>query len=154
MCLITGQYKSIFNLSRLFAVILLIALLGNSFELSKEIETTRQSRKKMPFIFQGFLFSGLEKFIPGVRYVGYFTDKDLDNSSDAARFAQAQYMLAPIVLDLDYQKHEWIIFDFTSEQKAFEAMKAIGASPVKRNNFGIILARQAPATPEKKLKWK
>ncbi len=148
------QFKSILNPSRLFAVIILIALLCNSFELFKDIETTRQARKKMPFIFQGFLFSGLEKFLPKVPSVGYFSDKDLDDSGDAARFAQAQYVLAPIVLDLDYQNHEWIIFDCTNESKAFEAMKLIGASPVKRNQFGIILARRIPVKSEKKLKWK
>lgn len=150
----SGQHRSFLNPSRLFAVIVLIALLCGSFELFKEIETTRQARKKMPFVFQGFLFSGLDKFLPDVHHVGYYTDKDLDNSGDAARFAQAQYILAPIVLDLDYQKHDWIIFDCTTEQKAFEMMKLLGVTPVKRNQFGVILANRPPAQPEKKLKWK
>lgn len=148
-----AQIKSISNPSRLFAVIILTAILCGSFELFKDIETTQQARKETPFIFQGFLFSGLEKFLPNVHYVGYFSDKDLDDNSDAARFAQAQYILAPIVLDLDYQKHEWVIFDCATEQKAFEAMKMLGVSPVKRNQFGIILARRIPEKPDKKSKW-
>jgi len=95
--------------------------------------------KSVPLHSLGFQFMGLENVFKGVRTVGYFTDKDLNNSLAIAQFEQAQYMLTPTVLDLNHTQYHWVIFDCTTPQVAMETIKNLGFTPLKIRN-GIILA--------------
>ena len=98
-----------------------------------------QDRTTIPLHSLGFQFMGLEKVFKDVRTVGYYTDKDLDSPLAIAQFEQAQYMLAPTVLDLNHTEYHWIILDCTSPQVAMETIKRLGLTPLKTRN-GIILA--------------
>jgi hypothetical protein len=95
--------------------------------------------KTIPLHSLGFQFLGLQDIFKDVHTVGYYTDKDLDNSLAIAQFEQAQYMLAPTVLDLNHTQYHWVIFDCTSPKKALDTIKQLGLTPLKINN-GIILA--------------
>ena len=77
-----------------------------------------------------------------VKYVGYYTDRNLEESPAAAKFAQAQYILVPAILDLNKTDHEFILFDCSREEIARRKIEEIKALPLKRNKFGIILARK------------
>jgi hypothetical protein len=55
--------------------------------------------------------------------------KTLGNTLAIAQFEQAQYMLAPTVLDLNHTQYHWVIFDCTSPQVAMEAIKHLGLTP-------------------------
>jgi hypothetical protein len=96
-------------------------------------------RTTIPLHSLGFQFIGLENVFKDVRTIGYYTDKDLDNPLSVAQYEQAQYMLAPTVLDLNHTPWHWAIFDCTSPQAAMEAVKRLGFTPLKANR-GIILA--------------
>ena len=98
-----------------------------------------QDRNSNPLHSLGYQFKGLETIFKNVRTIGYYTDKDLNNSLAIAQFEQAQYMLAPTVLDLNQTKYRWVIFDCTSPHVALEAIKKSGLTPLKENH-GIILA--------------
>jgi hypothetical protein len=87
----------------------------------------------------GYQFMGLENVFKGVRTVGYYTDKDLNNPIAIAQFEQAQYMLVPTVLDLNHTQYHWVIFDCTSSQVAIQTAQRLGLTPLKAHN-GIILA--------------
>lgn len=86
-----------------------------------------------------YQFAGLETVFKDIHTVGYYTDKDLNIPLAVAQYEQAQYMLAPTVLDLNHTQWHWIIFDCTSPQAAISAMKRLGVIPVKINH-GIVLA--------------
>ena len=103
---------------------------------------TNKQRKLIPYTFLGFKFSGLSELFRDhkIDYVSYYTDKDLSVNQHLAQFSQAQYIVAPIILDLNNTKHEFILFDCTSEEKAFTKIKEIGAVALRKNKFGIILA--------------
>jgi hypothetical protein len=98
-----------------------------------------QDRTTIPLHSLGFQFLGLENVFKDVRTVGYFTDKNLDQPLAIAQFEQAQYMLAPTVLDLNNTQYHWVILDCTSPQVAMETIKRLGLTPLKAHN-GIILA--------------
>ena len=87
----------------------------------------------------GYQFMGLENVFKDVRTVGYYTDKDLKNTIAIAQFEQAQYMLAPTVLDLNHTQYHFVIFDCSSPQVAMDTIKNLGFTPLKAR-FGIILA--------------
>ncbi len=126
----------------IFVFIVFILVIVNLTSLLRTVELLQAKRERIPFIFLGFKFAGLESIFQDIPYVGYYTNKSLDNPEHAAQFAQAQYLLTPTILDLDYKKHEFILFDCTSEDVAFAKMQSMRATPLKRNKFGIILARQ------------
>jgi len=60
---------------------------------------------------------------------------------NTAQFSQAQFALAPVILDLNNLNHRFLIFDCDDERRAFAAMQQIHAKPLKRN-MGIILAER------------
>jgi len=128
---------------KIFFIIAIIALIAfNSFNLFKKIKKERAIRKAYHYFFYGTKFSGLKDVFKEVEFIGYYTDKDLDNNRNAAQFSQAQYELAPAILDLDYKKHTFILFDCSSEKVALDQINKIGAIPIKKNDFGIILAKR------------
>jgi len=124
--------------------LLTICFLGVIFyhtnTLLDEVTKLRKLRAIKPYAFAGEKFAGLQELLAGERYVGYYTDKDLDVNKDAQQFAQAQYTLAPVILDLNNTQHRYILFDCTSPDVALRTMKQVGALPLRRNQFGIILA--------------
>ena len=124
-----------------FLVALLGLLIFNSVDLMKEQITMKKTREKVPYIFLGLKFSGLKEMLPGVERIGYYTDKNLDDNMDARQFAQAQYILAPIILDLNNTNHEYIIFDCSNEKIAIAKIKELGVIPLRGNRFGILLAK-------------
>ncbi|MFA5087549.1 MAG: hypothetical protein WC552_00780 [Candidatus Omnitrophota bacterium] len=122
--------------------ILLLLVSRNIFNLSKEFIAVTQARESSPYIFYGHQFAGLDDIFRDVEYVGYYTDKDLDVRKNAAQYAQAQYVLAPVVLDKDYEKYEFVLLDCSSEEKAWEKIRELKLMPIKKNRAGIILARK------------
>ncbi len=118
---------------------LLLAALFNLLGAYGQAVSQWRDHTTIPLHSLGFQFMGLENVFKGIRTVGYFTDKDLGQSLAIAQFEQAQYMLAPTVLDLNHTQYHWVIFDCTNPQMAMETIKSLGFTPLKVNH-GIILA--------------
>lgn len=137
------HFKKYFKPSFLYIAIAFLIVAFNSYELWVDTFKVAKQRKEIPFFFSGFKFLGLEEIFHHTAYVGYYTDKDLPHDKlAAAEFGQAQYILAPTILDLNNLNHEFILFNCSSEKIAFEKIKEIKALPMKRNSFGVILARK------------
>ncbi|MCK5579791.1 MAG: hypothetical protein KAJ18_00805 [Candidatus Omnitrophica bacterium] len=109
--------------------------------MSKKIVQTHHLRQKKPPVFLGIQFAGLDNILKDTEYIGYYTDKSLDDHVPAMQFAQAQYTLAPIVLDFNNINHPFVLIDCSSEKVAFETVKKYRLIPVRRNQFGIVLAK-------------
>ena len=122
-----------------FFICLILAAAFNLLTSYGQAISQLQDRTTVPLHSLGFQFMGLENIFKDVRTVGYYTDKDLDSPLAIAQFEQAQYMLAPTILDLNHTEYHWIILDCTSSQVAMETIKRLGLTPLKTRN-GIILA--------------
>jgi len=128
------------KLKSFFFICLVLVAGFNLYRAYTQAINQLQDRTSIPLHSLGFQFMGLENVFKGVRTVGYYTDKDLSNSLAIAQFEQAQYMLAPTVLDLNPStQYHWVIVDCTSLQAAKEAIQRMGLTPLKFNH-GIILA--------------
>ena len=127
------------KLKIIFFTCLILAAAFNLLTAYAQAIAQLQDRTSIPLHSLGFQFMGLENVFKDVRTVGYYTDKDLNNPLAIAQFEQAQYMLAPTVLDLNHTQYHWVIFDCTSPQVAMEAIQHFGFTPLKINH-GIILA--------------
>ena len=126
----------------IFIIALLLVITVNLAESLVDLLGLYSKRQNNPFFFSGSIFLGLEKIFKDVKYIGYYTDRNLDESPAAAKFAQAQYILAPAILDFNKTDHEFILFDCSREEIARRKIEEIKAVPVKKNGFGIILARR------------
>lgn len=124
-----------------FLVGALIVISINASELLVDVATIEQRKSYTPFYFLGFKFSGLDDILKGTKYVGYYTDKDLSATFHSSQFTQAQFILAPAILDLNNTKLEFILFDCASDEIALAKIAEIGATPLQKNKFGIILAQ-------------
>jgi hypothetical protein len=127
------------KLKMMFFICLLLAAVFDLFAAYSQAIVQIQDRTTIPLHSLGFQFMGLENVFKGVRTVGYYTDKDLSNPLAIAQYEQAQYMLAPTVLDLDHTQYRWVIVDCTSLQAAKEVIERLGLTPMKINH-SIILA--------------
>ena len=123
-----------------FLVCALLIIVFNAVTLYKKTSQLGQIRQQIPFLFLGNKFLGLKEILKNPKYLGYYTDNNLDENKAAMQFAQAQYILAPIILDLNNTDHPFVLFDCSREEIAMQKIKEAGLVPIKRNQFGIILA--------------
>lgn len=135
-----------FTSERIFLGFASLALLFNLYSLFQETHKMIELRKQIPYTFLGNRFLGLDKFLGATPMIGYYTDKNLDDNRSARQFAQAQLILAPVILDFNNVHHEFILFDCTSPKVAIQKIQELGAQALKANPYGIILARNPNAS--------
>ena len=126
----------------LFCLIFLVLTVTNGFVLKEEIRRIYNYKKILDYNIVGYQFAGIETFLEDVEYMGFFTDKDMNNPKNAKLFAHAQFALAPIVLDFNNLNHKYIIFACSSDGIAELYMNKINAVALGRNQFGIIIAKR------------
>lgn len=90
--------------------------------------------------FLGDQFKEIAPLINHLRRAGYYTDKDLEDRRAIAQFEQAQYILAPTILDLNNTQYPLVIFDCSTPQVALQKINELGLKPLSMNNLGVILA--------------
>ena len=132
----------------MLAAILLVGL--NTFFAYQETSKLLRIRAVLPPQFPGLKFAGLNTLLPKEQFIGYYTDKDLDDKANAAQFAQAQYVLAPLILQKGEKDFEYVLFDCTSPEAAHREIDALKFTAIKQNRFGIILARNPAVVPTQK----
>ena len=118
----------------------IIAIIANGFALTHDLKVIEGYKRLMPFQGIGYRHAGLNEYLPpGTKYVGYYTGQKIGYGKDSKYFAQAQYMLAPLILDHDNLDRDFIIFS-CDERIAYQKIKELNLIPLRRNKFGIILA--------------
>jgi len=126
----------------LFAVITCAILFGLT-GMAVDIFHFQAKRSLHPYFFGGELFAGVKGSLGDEKFIGYLTDRNIKDDAVAMRFTQAQYTLAPAVLDFDNATHRLVILDFQDEKQAFAAAIKLSARPLKRSPQGIILAERS-----------
>ncbi len=126
-----------------FVVIAALAMtIFNVIVLSQDIRRIQGFKQHLSHQIIGYQFKGLDQFIKGVPAMGYYTDGDLESKDPQKMFSQAQYLLAPTILDPDSLEYEYILMVCDDEKKAWLKAKELRAVPLRRNNHGMILARR------------
>ena len=128
--------------ARGLALVFCALIVFNYVSLIRDTSVLFAKRKRQPFYFLGTTFEAIRPLLKNVKYVGYCTDKDMDDKKNAAFFSEAQYVLAPTILDLNNPTREFLILDFSDEKKAISKIRELKAVPLKRSPQGIILAKQ------------
>lgn len=120
----------------LFLVWCLIFIGLNAYQLIKKLSPQR------PIAFAGLKFSGLNDYLKEETHVGYTTDRNLNDTAPLAEYEQAQYVLAPLILDVTDTYHPYVLINCSTDTAALDKLKALNAKPLLRNQFGIILAQR------------
>ncbi len=119
---------------KLFLGCCLVLIVVNSFQLFQKLSPQH------PINFSGLKFSGLDDILEHETIIGYTSDLDIKETGPLADYEQAQYMLAPIVLDIINPAHKFIVINPSNDTAALDKLKEFKARPLLRNQFGVILA--------------
>ena len=128
----------------IFITVTLLVLCANFVSFLKTCQLAlekNQSTKYLKYIEPGYEFSDLKEMLSQAKSVGFLTNKDMSPERNDGQFLAAQYMLAPIILDLNSSNHDFVILDYTGPKAAFEKMREIKAVPIFTNPFNKILAK-------------
>lgn len=125
-----------------FSVCFIGIVVYNLFIFKKEDDRIRSLKKLIPHQVIAHQFAGLENYIKDVDYLGYYTDAKPNDDEQSKLLAYIQYQIAPTIVDFNNLNHEYILFACSSESVAYEIMKKIGAEPVVKNPYGMILAKR------------
>jgi len=90
----------------------------------------------------GTEFADFKDKISGAKIVGFLTDKDMSSERNDGQFLGAQYMLAPMILDLNNPYHEFLILDYIDLSYSFEKIKELNAIYLYTNKYGKSLAKK------------
>lgn len=129
---------------RLFFLIALAGYTGANLPvLNEELVRIRRYNQVLHHNVIGYQFNGLEKFIPGVEFISYYTDGRLEDPNNYKLFTQAQFVLAPTILDPNNLNHEYILFVCDNEVNAWRKIQELKLLPLLRSEQnGIILTKR------------
>lgn len=123
----------------LFLALVAVAAVAGSIHSAYKVGSLLAARQNKPVFFYGDLFEPIREILQTERYVGYYTDKDLKIPSNSAQMGQAQFILAPVLIDRSLN-HRFILFDCQDERECWRKLHEIRAKAVKRSPTGVILA--------------
>ena len=128
-------------LQKVFLLLCFIVIAFNTFQLFRTLTPDR------PVNFSGLKFSGLGDVLKNETLIGYTSDLDIKETKPLAEYEQAQYMLAPIILDVQQPFHKFVIINCSNDNAALAKLKELNARPLLRNQFGVILATTESVRP-------
>ena len=131
------------SLKTFFLVLCFILIAVNTFQLFRTLAPAR------PINFSGLKFSGLGDILKKETLIGYVSDLNIKETRALAEYEQAQFMLAPIILDIQQPSHKFVIINCSNDTAALAKLKELNARPLLRNQFGVILATTDRTEPAK-----
>ncbi len=119
-------------------VILIVSnLVLNFISIMAQI-TTVANRSVEP----GFQYFDLKEKLEDYDIVGFLSETTPTPEDNDGRFMMAQYILAPILLDLNNPAHHINIIDASTPQKAGSILSIIKGKPIYINPFGKIIVER------------
>ena len=127
-------------MNKVIVILLILSIVLNVSLLTLQVISHQQHSGNFQLHNLGDQFKEIAPIINKIRKAGYYTDKNINLPLVIAQFEQAQYHLAPTVLDLNHTNYPLVIFDCSSPMIALNKIKELGMHPMTANKFGIILA--------------
>ena len=131
-------YKTTMKKIPILLLLSLLVIASNLFYMGLNLFLTL-SRPPVEHPEPGIQFLGIKEKLKAGLTVGYLTNRDLSPEKNDQEFLQAQYMLAPTILDVNNPRHEFNILDFTDLKYTVYAVKTLHLKPIY-DQFGKVLA--------------
>lgn len=131
--------KNLLNPNSIKLIVCALLILSNIF-YSVLFTVLKQSKRKQKYIEPGTQFANFEKILSKVAVVGYITDKEIGSREkiDEA-FLQAQYYLAPSILDVNNKSLVFHILDSTNVEFIKKVVVELKAARITNNEYGQAL---------------
>ncbi len=117
-----------------------LVIIVNLIQLSLRTIQEQNPATRMGLHSLSYQFVPLQPVFKGLRRAGYYTDKNMEHPLAIAQYEQAQYVLAPTVLELGNTQLPLVIFDCTSPQIAMKKIDELHLKPLSASPTGLILA--------------
>ena len=127
------------------AVALLAAV--NIVQTARNLAAIYPRKRPVAFNFAGQKFDGLQKVLKDEKYIGYYTDRDINELGPMMELLQAQHAVIPLILDPNNIDHRYIIVNCANIPAAIEKFRRLGARPVSPNNAGLFLVERPGLKP-------
>lgn len=121
-----------------FLIVLILNIIGSK----NELQVLHKAKQIMPHKNIGSEFEGLKPDLKNYTSISYYSDNLTNNDKSKELLAQAQYALAPTILDDKNLDHELLLLVCSNPAIALQKAKELGYTPLKANNKGMILARK------------
>ena len=139
--------KNLSLIQKIFWGIITLLAAVNMAQTATRLADLYPRKQPVAFNFTGQKFDGLQKILKNEKYIGYYTDQNIDSARQLMELLQAQYTVIPLILDPNNVEHRYIIVNCADIPSAIEKFKALGARPVTRNNNGIFLVERPDLKP-------
>ncbi len=129
--------------------IILLSLLFITFTSFLSIRYVKRNAVPVPNLYEpGYQYIDFVPHLKNVKRLGFLSNKSISAEAGLDEFQQAQYMLAPAVLDLNNSNYEYNVLDFMTEKKdqvyVFYMLQKLNAVKVADNPWGRVLIRRKP----------
>jgi len=132
--------KKIFCLNSLIIFLTFLLIGANSFYLLASIMVTLHSDIKI--LEPGTQFIAFKERLKDIKQLGYLTNKDMSEENNDSSFLQAQYMLAPTILDLNNSNYPLNILDYPDPVHMIFKLRGLNARPARSSPYGQVLAEK------------
>lgn len=133
--------KTLLNPKNLIIVLALLLCGYNLFYLG--IYAGQKYRDKTVYLEPGSQFETFAPHLVGVEKIGYLTDKDLSREKNDGTYLQAQYYLAPVVID-PKKTHQYNIIDATNMAYIVQTLRETRGKRLTYNSYGQALIKGRP----------
>jgi len=122
----------------------LIALLTaiNIVQTAANLASIYPRKRPAAFHFAGDKFNGLQKLLKNEKYIGYYTDRNIEDTGPMMELLQAQHAVIPLILDPNNIEHRYIIVNCADIPAAIAKFKGLGARLLTQNNTGLFLVER------------
>ena len=90
----------------------------------------------------GIQYAAFKKPLEGVAAAGFLTNQDMSPEKNEGGFLQAQYILAPTILELNNPNHTYNILDFTDQIYVFYMIKKFNFKRVADTEWAKVLVKR------------
>ena len=127
----------------IFSLCLIIVAI-NTFHLLNQALLFPKSTSRQFYLVLADAFKNFQLILnqQKIEFLGYYSDKDMEKSANILIFSQAQYYLAPLVIESGNTDHEYVLFDCSTPDVALKKINELGATPIIANSLGMILAKK------------
>ncbi|VAX37608.1 hypothetical protein MNBD_UNCLBAC01-1634 [hydrothermal vent metagenome] len=98
--------------------------------------------QKEPPLEPGSQFAHFAEHLEGQTHIGFLTDKDMSAENNDGFFSQTQYILAPVIVELNVPKHEYSVVDYTNYKHLLYTMRLLKAKRIAHNEYGQALVQR------------
>ncbi len=129
--------------------IIVLSLIFIAFTLFLSIRYVIKNKNQALIIYEpGYQYANFLPHLKQVKRLGFLTNKPTSSESGFEDLLQAQYILAPRILDLNNSTYEYNILDYMVEPKdqiyVFYMLNKLQATKIDDNDWGRVLIRKNP----------